>query len=320
MQHPTRVMVVDDDPDFINVLSHNLLSDSDNAYEIDSVSTLKDGMNELRKGHHDIYLLDYELDHGATGDALIAEANDLMRTTVMISGYKDKSLGDRMINAGASDFLAKEHINGALLDRVIRNALGRRQRLQELLEQQKELTRKLSFDPLTGLLGRTRLQEQIEQHLALGNPSAAMLYLDLDAFKPINDMYGHAAGDAVLQQVASRLIECLKPGDIVGRIGGDEFIVYLRFDKTVTQPDRIASIISQRVLSAIANPYTLSDTNERKGTVVTLSASIGISIVPTDGARYADLVSYADRAMYQAKKQGKNDFYFFENLTSEAAE
>jgi len=274
MQTPTRVMIVDDDPDFINVLCHNLLNDSGNLYEVDSVCTLKDGMLEIQAGRHDIYLLDYELGNGDTGDALVSQAHDLMRTTIMISGYQDETLGDRIINAGANDFLEKEHITGPLLDRVIRNALGRRQRLQELLEQQKELTRKLSFDPLTGLLGRAKLQEQVEAHLASENPSGALMYLDLDGFKPVNDLYGHAAGDSVLQQVASRLIECLKPDDIVGRIGGDEFIVYLRYDATVNQPARIAATISRKILTAIATPYLLPDTPARQNTFVSLSASI----------------------------------------------
>jgi len=310
-------MIVDDDQDFVNILRRDLLDDSGSSYEIDSVSTLKDGISEIRKGQHDIYLLDYELENGDTGDTLVAEANDLMRTTVMISGYQDETLGDRMINAGANDFLSKEHINGALLDRVIRNALGRRQRLQELLEQQKEITRKLSFDPLTGLLGRIRLQEHVEHHLASGNPDGALLYIDLDGFKPINDLYQHAAGDYVLQQVASRLIECLKPNDIVGRIGGDEFIIFLGFDPGVNHPARIAATISRKVLTSIANPYLLPDTSDHQNVVVSLSASIGIALVPSDGSRYEDLVSCADKAMYRAKTQGKNDFCFYQNIELE---
>lgn len=320
MQNPTRVMIIDDDPDFVNILRHNLLNEPGCSYEIDSVNTVTEGINAIQKGQHDIYLLDYELDDGQTGDVLINVANDLMRSTIMLSGYQDKTLGDRMIDAGASDFLSKDHVNGALLDRVIRNALGRRQRLQELLEQQKELTRKLSFDPLTGLLGRIRLQEQIERHLATGNPNAALLYIDLDGFKPVNDVYGHAAGDSVLQKVASRLIDSLKPDEIVGRIGGDEFIIFLRFDSTVNQPARIAATISRKVLGSIANPYLLPDTENRKDVLVSLSASIGIALVPADGVNYEELVSFADRAMYRAKKLGKNDFCFFQNMAREVAE
>jgi len=125
MAASTRVLIVDDDPDYTDLLSYALLRFAD-RYHVDSVATFEAGLHAIRAGDHDVYLVDYQLDHGHTGDALVDEAASHMRPIVMLTGVEDDSLGDRVISAGACDFVLKRHVTGELVDRVIRNALGRR--------------------------------------------------------------------------------------------------------------------------------------------------------------------------------------------------
>ena len=125
MSASTRVLIVDDDPDYTDLVNYELLRFAD-RYQVDSVATFEAGLHAIRAGDHDVYLVDYQLDHGHTGDALVEEAANYMRPIVMLTGVEDDSLGERVISAGACDFVLKRHVTGELVDRVIRNALGRR--------------------------------------------------------------------------------------------------------------------------------------------------------------------------------------------------
>ena len=164
------------------------------------------------------------------------------------------------------------------------------------------LTRRLRHqayhDPLTGLGNRALFTEQLENALAAGTP-VAVLYLDLDDFKMINDSYGHDAGDSVLRTVAHRLRECFTAPDVVARLGGDEFAVL------TTQVGGLADR-AQRLLTALREPVPAGTRDIRAG------ASIGIAV--TDGAptRAEDLRKNVDLAMYTAKAQGKNTYALFE--------
>jgi len=312
MSSPTRVMIIDDDPEFVSLLKFHLSDTTADDYLIDAVNSYDEGMTAIRGGRHDIFLVDYELDQNQTGDQLVEEANKLTRNVIMITAVDDNALGDRIMNAGASDFLNKAQINSQLLNRVVRNALGRRQRLAELLEHQTQRNIELSYDPLTGLLGRYTLREKISEQLANEDSNGALLYLDLDEFKPVNDKYGHEIGDEVLRIIASRLTECLHPRDIIGRIGGDEFVIYLSFDKALDHAPAFAMLVTKKILSSISEPIELPGHR-----TVTIKASIGITMTPADTADYTELLRYADRAMYGAKRDGKNIYSFHKNTDAD---
>jgi diguanylate cyclase (GGDEF)-like protein/PAS domain S-box-containing protein len=159
------------------------------------------------------------------------------------------------------------------------------------------------YDVLTGLPNRTLLRDRLGQMIAVSHRDGhqfALLFLDLDRFKYINDSMGHSVGDRLLQSVASRIQECVREGDTVARLGGDEFIVLLR-----EAGESEAAVVSQKLLSALATPYDLD------GQVIATQASIGISIYP-DHAQEADiLIKNADMAMYRAKEEGRNNYQFF---------
>lgn len=159
-------------------------------------------------------------------------------------------------------------------------------------------------DALTGLPNRILLFEYANHllpQLARAGRQAAVLFLDLDRFKPINDTHGHEAGDRVLQQVAQRLLQKLRAGDVVTRLGGDEFVIVLSEVKGLPAVAEVAS----HVIELIAEPYQVDDLR------LLISTSVGISIYPSDGDDIDTLISHADMAMYQAKQAGRNTLRFY---------
>ncbi|VTU40028.1 diguanylate cyclase domain-containing protein [Variovorax sp. PBL-E5] len=156
-------------------------------------------------------------------------------------------------------------------------------------------------DALTGLPNRERLQERMRA--ALDGPRGhaapfALLYLDLDMFKQVNDRLGHAAGDLLLQQTARRLEACMRGSDTVGRVGGDEFLVLLDSPAAPQQ----ALEMAERILAALGRPFDLG------GEVVSVSPSIGVALWPEHGDDPTRLIRHADEAMYRAKREGGNGF------------
>jgi diguanylate cyclase (GGDEF)-like protein len=159
-------------------------------------------------------------------------------------------------------------------------------------------------DFLTGLPNRMLLNDRISQAIALAmrhKKSVAVLFLDLDGFKHINDSLGHPTGDKLLQSIAACLVKCIRGSDSVSRQGGDEFVVLL------LEIDRAedAAITARRMLEAVAKSHFVDQHD------LHVTASIGISIYPTDGLDADTLIKNADTAMYQAKENGRRSFQFF---------
>ncbi|MBI4808083.1 MAG: EAL domain-containing protein [Nitrosomonadales bacterium] len=159
------------------------------------------------------------------------------------------------------------------------------------------------YDVLTGLPNRTLLHDRIKQHVAAAHRDKqrfALMFIDLDRFKYVNDSMGHAVGDQLLQAVATRLQENVREGDTVSRIGGDEFVILLR----ETDTDGAAHV-AQSLLDMLHQPYEID------GMRIPIHASIGISIYPDNGLDIGTLIKHADVAMYRAKEDGRNSFRFF---------
>jgi diguanylate cyclase (GGDEF)-like protein/PAS domain S-box-containing protein len=157
-------------------------------------------------------------------------------------------------------------------------------------------------DPLTGLANRTRLVESLEDRLRAARPGhrqIAVCYIDLDGFKGINDLHGHAAGDALLKEVALRMSCMVRATDLVARIGGDEFAAVL-YD--VADEGEVFNVL-QRLLDRLGEPITVHGDAQ-----VRIGASIGIALHPTHAGQAGELLALADEAMYRAKRSGKNRF------------
>jgi diguanylate cyclase (GGDEF)-like protein/PAS domain S-box-containing protein len=161
------------------------------------------------------------------------------------------------------------------------------------------------YDPLTNLPNRTLFREQLEKELSFVKRGAqlAVLYLDLDHFKSINDTLGHPCGDALLREVAQRLRSCLRESDLIARLGGDEFAIV----QTQLQHPNDAAILAQRLREAITG--TAYDLN---GHQTTTDLSIGIALSPGDGTEMDELVKHADLALYGAKAEGRANYRYFE--------
>jgi diguanylate cyclase (GGDEF)-like protein len=167
-------------------------------------------------------------------------------------------------------------------------------------------------DPLTGLANRRLLADRMSMALihARRNKSAmAVVYLDLDGFKQVNDTLGHGAGDVLLKMVAGRLVATVREEDTVARLGGDEFILTLWHISSVDY----AATVASKVIEAVSQPYDI------EGHTVSISASAGVGIYPVDGKDADTLMKSADLALYEAKRAGKNVFRISDRTGPSAA-
>jgi diguanylate cyclase (GGDEF)-like protein/PAS domain S-box-containing protein len=176
--------------------------------------------------------------------------------------------------------------------------------ITERKQAEERLAHLAHHDALTDLPNRIMLDDRLVQSIAHAERNGrvvAVLFLDLDRFKDINDTLGHSTGDRLLTHVAERLQVCLRTGDTVARSGGDEFIIVLA---DVAQPDDVTNV-ANRIVDSFARPFAID------GRELYASASIGISVFPHDGRDADSLIRSADTAMYQAKDSGRNNFQFF---------
>jgi diguanylate cyclase (GGDEF)-like protein/PAS domain S-box-containing protein len=167
-----------------------------------------------------------------------------------------------------------------------------------------QMTHLAQHDILTDLPNRMLLKDRLTQAIAAAHRNrsqGAVLFLDLDQFKHINDSLGHVVGDKLLQSVAARLVTCVRSSDTVSRQGGDEFLVLLSEIKHAAD----ASITARKILTALASPHRIDEHN------LNITASIGLSTYPDDGDDADILIKNADTAMYQAKEKGRNNYQFF---------
>jgi len=172
--------------------------------------------------------------------------------------------------------------------------------------------RQTNFDPLTGLINRHMFRERLSQALRKAHRNQqrmALIFLDLDHFKEINDSFGHEIGDKLLRETALRLQRCIRESDTVARLGGDEFTVILEELEHLDTAEHIA----QSVLHSLAEPYSLADET------VYISASIGLTFYPNDAYDIDTLIKNADQAMYAAKNQGRNAYRYFTASMQETA-
>jgi len=206
---------------------------------------------------------------------------------VLAVGFREAPLPDPRLARRGSDFAERLAI-----------ALSKTARDEHLYRQ-------AHFDPLTALPNRLLFRDRLAQELASatdGRSRGALLYIDLDHFKRVNDSVGHAAGDQLLQIVAQRLRACVKEGDTVARLAGDEFTVILR---NVSEPES-ASVVAERIIDSLKLPVNLGGRDHF------VQASIGITLFPDDGNTIEELLRNADGAMYRAKDLGRSRAVFFD--------
>jgi two-component system cell cycle response regulator len=206
----------------------------------------------------------------------------------------------RALKSGAKDFISKPFDLAELLMRV-HNMLEVRLLHQVTRNHGKVLEALALTDPLTGLANRRLLAERLSMaivHARRNNSSMAVVYLDLDGFKQINNTLGHGAGDVLLKMVAARLTATVREEDTVARQGGDEFVIMLSH---ISSPDD-AHTVALKVIQAVTQPYVLD------GQTVRVTTSVGVGVYPIHGEDVDTLMKCADRALYEAKRAGKNAY------------
>ena len=246
-------------------------------------------------------VIGHDLDHLITTTATNAEAIRL--TSQVLSGETVEQSGLRQRKDGSQVDLEIYGVPVILDDQQI-GVLAMYNDITERVKAEQHLKHLATHDPLTLLPNRSLFYEHLDQalHRARRNKTRlGVFFLDLDGFKSVNDLLGHAKGDQLLQEVASRFDEALRSSDIVARLGGDEFAFVC---ENLNSPAD-AAIIAEKILISLCHK------NQIAGQEIAISGSIGISLFPEDGGEARDLLRYADAAMYRVKDQGKQHFQFF---------
>lgn len=289
---PVSILMVEDNPGDLRLVEEMLDECGCGKFRLLHADQVLTAIPLLDEEKIDIILLDLTLPDGKGLDTLVKmHALSPGVPIVVLSCVEDEALAVRAVRMGAQDFLVKAHISGPLLTRSLRYALERRQ-----LED--HLYHLAHHDALTGLPNRKLFYERLTRALASARrhqlPLALML-IDLNDFKEVNDSFGHQVGDQLLKEVANRLADCLRTTDCVARLGGDEFIIFVSDLGDTQQAARVA----QKILDALAPPYLI------EGRELRSHASVGVAIHPADGDDVETLVKNADAAMYLAKAQGR---------------
>jgi diguanylate cyclase (GGDEF)-like protein len=182
--------------------------------------------------------------------------------------------------------------------------------LQEITASRDQIRHQANHDPLTGLPNRLLLEDRLQQALIEGrreNEIVAVMFLDLDGFKAVNDVYGHDAGDILLKQVAIRLLHCVRERDTVARLGGDEFVIIFINVKGMNN----ISLIAHKIIRAFERSFDVSGIN------LHVKTSIGVSLYPMHTEKPDELMQLADEAMYRAKRAGKNRYHIANPVPAE---
>jgi diguanylate cyclase (GGDEF)-like protein len=293
LEDPIRVLLIEDnEADYWH--ARDLLDAAPHArFTIEWARNLQSGLARLAAAAFDVCLLEQALPDGDGLEIVrAAPARGCDAPIIMLTGRGTFDLDRRAMELGAADYLDKTRIDATLLERTIRYALNRRQQAQRL-------SRLAQHDELTGLANRSLFNDRLERALAWARRHeciAAVMVLDLNGFKAVNDRLGHVAGDRLLTIMGMRLCSRLRETDTVARLGGDEFALVV---ENLAKPEH-AGLVARKLLDAVAPPITVESDS------VTVTASLGVALYPQDGSHGPTLLREADRAMYRAKAEGGN--------------
>jgi diguanylate cyclase (GGDEF)-like protein len=293
LDDPIRVLLIEDnEADYWH--ARDLLDAAPHArFTIDWARDLQSGLARLAPAAFDVCLLERALPDGDGLEIVrAAPARGCDAPIIMLTGRGSLDLDLQAMELGAADYLDKTRIDATLLERTIRYALNRRQQAQRL-------SRLAQHDELTGLANRSLFNDRLERALAWARRHeriAAVMVLDLNGFKAVNDRLGHVAGDRLLTIMGMRLCSRLRETDTVARLGGDEFALVV---ENLAKPEH-AGLVARKLLDAVVPPITVESDS------VTVTASLGVALYPQDGSHGPTLLREADRAMYRAKAEGGN--------------
>jgi len=297
-----KVLVVEDSVADARLL-REALKDAQAPVDMNFVSTLAEAERAVRSALYDCVLLDLGLpDANGVDNVQRIRAANRGQTVVIMTGLDSEEAALGTLQRGAQDYLVKGRYDGAFILRVIRRAMERNRVLNEVDQLREYQFYVATHDTLTGLPNRKLFEDRAQSALAQAQREGgwfAVGYLDLDAFKPVNDTYGHAVGDAVLRAVAQALSESVRATDTVARVGGDEFLLLLTPLKGHTEGDIEGT--TRRLLERVRKVDNV------EGRDVKVSASLGLSFYPRHGRTLESLLICADQAMYSNKRRAQAD-------------
>jgi diguanylate cyclase (GGDEF)-like protein len=292
-----RILLVEDDVAYANFAQEMFQSVRSARFHLAHATSVHGAIERLTDTTPDVVLLDLGLPDAQELEALNALADAAPNLPIVIlSGTENEDLALEAVKAGAQDYLLKGQATPELLVKAIRYGIERKQ--SEL-----HMKRLAYYDSLTGLPNRRLLMEHLIlalKRVARSDSVLGVFFIDIDHFKQINDTLGHEAGDRVLQQLAKGLSQSLRDSDTLARLSGDEFVAVVE----VTQPRQLA-VVAASLQHRLKTPFKTTDGE------VFVTASIGVSVYPTDGEDAKALLRNADRAMYHAKAQGRDTVRFY---------
>ena len=314
-----KILVCDDDLTTRILMKATLASDTIEVFEAENG---KQAIQQFEKHNPALLLLDVsmpEMNGFEVCEFIRAHKKGKHIPIIMVTGSDDLESIHKSYAIGATDFIAKP-IKWPILGERVKYILQASQAFADLVTQKQELHQLAFYDTLTGLPNRQYLMKDLHRFLAMAKRSeyqAAMLFIDLDRFKRINDTMGHSYGDKLLRKVANRLQTNLRDSDIFARkefddenkatqlssFGGDEFTIFL---SRLNNPNE-AMLVAERVIRSFSIPFQLEQYE------VVITPSIGISVFPNDGEDVETLLKNADTAMYFAKQSGRCCYKFYQD-------
>ncbi|OGW25587.1 MAG: hypothetical protein A2X59_05830 [Nitrospirae bacterium GWC2_42_7] len=294
MKDLSKVLVVDDDPDIRGLVSRFLAA---KGFICETASDGNKALDMADNFNFDAVITDLKMP-GIDGIALTKEL--IKRhpgiSIMVMTGFTKEYSEEDALYAGARDFITKPFNLSELSVRFFKMIRDNKERDQ--LEEMAHL------DTLTGLPNRKLFYDRLTQAIEMAKRYPrlfALLYLDLDNFKAINDTMGHDVGDLLLKEAAQRLLRSIRRSETVARMGGDEFtIILVHIDHEYE-----AAVVAKRIIESFSEPFIILDKE------CSVGISIGISLYPSDGSDVETLLKKADAAMYRVKAKGRNDFRFY---------
>ncbi len=304
MTEQRHILCVEDNPDDLFLLKECLTGFVGGAapYELTSCTTIKTALATAKRDQTDLILLDLYLPDSQGFDSFTAIHSAFPEIPIVIlSSLNDELIANEAVRQGAQDYLVKGTIDPWRMGRIIQYAIERHRIHRELNQANNQLEQLALNDPLTGLLNRRGLEQFLTQDFPRrvrgGNVSSVIL-IDMDNFKKINDVHGHAIGDVVLKAVAKHLSHLLRSQDHASRVGGDEFLIVLS-DTRIAEARRIAEKIRLTLSQSPVKTPTGQD--------VSYTASLGVvSIPPVDAPSIDFLLELTHETLYKSKKDGRN--------------
>ncbi|MDH5564648.1 MAG: EAL domain-containing protein [Nitrospirota bacterium] len=293
-----KLLLVEDNHQEALRINNMLKEGLQNQFTLEQRLSVSEALDLVQQHTFQAIILDLHLPEGQSFEAIPQFIQYCPGAPILIlSGVEDEEQAIRAVKCGAQDYLIKGQTSSSTLCRAIRYAMERHRATQRI-------TQLAHYDHLTGLANRGLFYERLNCAVARCNRNdmaMALMFLDLDHFKAINDTLGHECGDSLLKTVATRIKKCIREIDTGVRLGGDEFAVLL--EQIISVEDVAA--VAQRILQLLAQPIIVNHHQ------LQVTGSLGITIYPWDSANPQELLSHADAAMYRAKAQGGNNYQFY---------